>query len=136
MDFTFSEIQEELRKQARDWTRERWPLERAQEAQYDPSTWQELAELGWLGVSVPEEQGGAGLTFLEEAVLFEEMGRVLYPGPYFATVGLALPALPAHELEHVAAGNTRWSAAVGGLVVDPDKVDAVAGSESVPKAEE
>ena len=48
--------------------------------------WQELAELGWLGVSVAEEAGGAGLGFVEEAVLFEELGRALYPGPYFSTV--------------------------------------------------
>ena len=52
-------------------------------------------ELGWLGVSVSEDEGGAGLGFLEEAVLFEELGRALYPGPYFSTVALALPALAA-----------------------------------------
>ena len=62
------------------------------EAGWDPASWAELAELGWLGVSVAEDEGGAGLGFLEEAVLFEELGRALYPGPYFSTVALALPA--------------------------------------------
>jgi alkylation response protein AidB-like acyl-CoA dehydrogenase len=95
VDFTFSEIQDELRKQAREWAQERWPLERAQEAEYDASTWPELAELGWLGVSIPEEQGGAGLSFLEEAVLFDELGYALYAGPFFSTVGLAATALEA-----------------------------------------
>ena len=41
----------------------------------------ELAELGWTGVSIAEEDGGAGLGFVEEAVLFEELGRALYRGP-------------------------------------------------------
>ena len=82
MRFAFTEEQDELRRQARALLDEREP------------TWDELAELGWLGVSVPEEAGGAGLGFVEEAVLFEELGRALYPGPYFATVALALPGLP------------------------------------------
>ncbi|MBW3595357.1 MAG: acyl-CoA/acyl-ACP dehydrogenase, partial [Actinobacteria bacterium] len=60
---------------------------------WDPELWPQVAELGWIGLSVPEDKGGAGFGFLEEAVLFEEMGYALYPGPYFATVGLALPAL-------------------------------------------
>jgi alkylation response protein AidB-like acyl-CoA dehydrogenase len=125
VDYTFSEIQEELRKQAREWARERWPLERAQEAQYDPSTWAELAELGWLGVSVPEEQGGAGLSFLEEAVLLDELGYALYAGPFFSTVALALPAVDADDAAKVAAGDEKWSAVVDGRVPDLDRVDRV-----------
>ncbi len=125
MDFTFSEIQEELRKQARGWAQERWPLERAQEAEYDPSTWAELAELGWLGVSVPEEQGGAGLSFLEEAVLFEELGYALYAGPFFSTVALALPSLEDDDAARVAAGEVKWSALVDGHVPELDRVDKV-----------
>jgi alkylation response protein AidB-like acyl-CoA dehydrogenase len=125
MDFTFSEIQDELRKQAREWAQERWPLERAQEAEYDASTWPELAELGWLGVSIPEEQGGAGLSFLEEAVLFDELGYALYVGPFFSTVGLALPALEAEDAATVAAGDAKWSAVVDGRVPDLDRVDRV-----------
>jgi alkylation response protein AidB-like acyl-CoA dehydrogenase len=92
MRFAFDEVQEELRSQAR-----------ALLDDHEPS-WQELAELGWLGVSVPEEAGGAGLGFVEEAILFEELGRALYPGPYFATVGLALPTLDADGQAAVARG--------------------------------
>jgi alkylation response protein AidB-like acyl-CoA dehydrogenase len=125
VDFTFSEIQDELRKQARGWAQERWPIERAQEAEYDPSTWGELAELGWLGVSVPEEQGGAGLSFLEEAVLFDELGYALYVGPYFSTVALALPSLDADDAAKVAAGEEKWSALVDGRVPELDRVDRV-----------
>jgi alkylation response protein AidB-like acyl-CoA dehydrogenase len=144
MDFTFSELQEELRKQARGWARERWPIERAQEAQYDPSTWAELAELGWLGVSVPEEQGGAGLSFLEEAVLFDELGYALYVGPFFSTAALALPSLDAEDAAKVASGEEKWSALVDGRVPELDRVDRVltgegavaGGGEVVPTMDE
>jgi alkylation response protein AidB-like acyl-CoA dehydrogenase len=97
MQFAFSEEQELLRRQAREVLAERSP------------SWQELAELGWTGVSVPEERGGAGLGFLEEAVLFEELGRALYPGPYFDTIGLALPALSPELQEEVARGERTWT---------------------------
>jgi alkylation response protein AidB-like acyl-CoA dehydrogenase len=124
MDFSLTEEQQQLKDEARRFLESRYPAEAWNEAD-----WAELAELGWLGVSVPEDAGGAGLSFLEEAVLFEELGRALYPGPYFATVGLALPALAPEQQAEVAAGRKRWSAAVGGLAVDADKVDEVLGPD-------
>ena len=98
MDFAFSEEQEMLRGQARSFLAEKSSADRVAELAvsgegWDPGLWPQVAELGWIGLSVPEGKGGAGFGFLEEAVLFEEMGYALYPGPYFATVGLALPAL-------------------------------------------
>jgi alkylation response protein AidB-like acyl-CoA dehydrogenase len=122
VDFSLTDEQQELKAEARRWLDARYPAD-----EWNEGDWSELAELGWLGVSVPEEAGGAGLGFVEEAMLFEELGRALYPGPYFATVGLALAALPAEDRGRVASGERRWSAALGGLVVDPDKVDAVVG---------
>jgi alkylation response protein AidB-like acyl-CoA dehydrogenase len=92
-------------------------------AEREPS-WTELAELGWLGVSVPEAQGGAGLGFVEEAVLFEQMGHALYEGPYFATVGLALPALPPESQALVARGERTYTFALDGQPApDRDSVD-------------
>jgi alkylation response protein AidB-like acyl-CoA dehydrogenase len=130
MHFAFTPEQEELRAEARRWLEERFAPERVAELAdsdlgWDPASWAELAELGWLGVSVAEEEGGAGLGFLEEAVLFEELGRALYPGPYFATVALALPALDPDDRARVAAGEVRWSAQVDGLVPDLALVDRV-----------
>jgi alkylation response protein AidB-like acyl-CoA dehydrogenase len=121
--FAFTPEQEALRAEARRWLEERFPPERVaelaeSEAGWDPASWPELAELGWLGVSVAEEAGGAGLGFLEEAVLFEELGRALYPGPYLSTVALALPMLGPGERAAVARGEARWSAQVDGLVPD------------------
>jgi len=136
MDFSFTDEQQELRNQARSFLAERFPAERVIELAdsdegWDSASWNELAELGWLGVSIPEEQGGAGLGFVEEAVLFEELGRALYPGPYFATIGLALPALGPEELAEVATGEARWSASLdGSLVPDLGLVERVAVVEN------
>lgn len=136
MDFSFTDEQQELRSQARSYLAERFPPERVaeladSEAGWDPSSWDELAELGWLGVSVPEEHGGAGLGFVEEALLLEELGRALYPGPYFSTVALALPLLGEEDTAEVVAGKVRWSASLdGSLVPDLAIVDRVAVVEN------
>jgi alkylation response protein AidB-like acyl-CoA dehydrogenase len=130
LHFAFTPEQEALRAEARRWLDEHYPPERVAEladsdAGWDPASWGELAELGWLGVSVAEEEGGAGLGFLEEAVLLEELGRALYPGPYFSTIALALPAIGPDDRANVAAGEARWSAQVDGLVPDLALVDRV-----------
>jgi alkylation response protein AidB-like acyl-CoA dehydrogenase len=124
VDFAFTDEQLELKRQARAWLDERYPLERDWESRQD-DRWAELAELGWLGVSVAEEDGGAGLGFLEEAILLEELGYALYPGPYLATVGFALAALGPEDQAAVAAGTTRWSAEVNGLTPWLGSVDKV-----------
>ena len=115
MDFTFTPEQEALREQAREFL-----------AANPEPTWGQLAELGWTGVSITEEEGGAGLTFVEEAVLFEELGRTLYRGPYFSTIGLTLPALPDDLRAEVASGETSWTLAFGPLVPDLDTAQRVA----------
>jgi len=115
MEFAFTPEQEELREQARAYL-----------AANDAPSWSELAELGWTGVSVAEEHGGAGLGFLEEAVLFEELGRALYHGPYFSTVALVLPALPPEQQAEVAVGSASWTLSSGGLVPDLDTATRVA----------
>ncbi len=79
MDFALSEEQQELREAARAWLADRFPLDRDWDAATD-DRWSELSELGWLDVAE------AGLGFLEEALLLEETGYVLYPGPYLAHV--------------------------------------------------
>ena len=119
MDAAFTPEQDELRAQARAFLG----------ATPEP-TWAQLAELGWTGVSVPEELGGAGLGFLEQAVLHEELGRALTPGPFFSTVAVALPALPPEEQARVAAGETSWVLALGPLVPDLDTAERIAVAEA------
>jgi len=78
VDFAFDDVQLELKAQAHAWLTERYPLDRDWDGRDD--RWTELAELGWLDVAE------AGLGFVEEALLLEETGYVLYPGPYLAHV--------------------------------------------------
>jgi alkylation response protein AidB-like acyl-CoA dehydrogenase len=79
VDFSFDDVQLELKKQARAWLDQRYPLDRQWDGPQDDH-WAELAELGWLDVAE------AGLGFVEETLLLEEMGYALYPGPYLAHV--------------------------------------------------
>src|SRR4030081_1731403 len=97
MDFAFSEEQEMLRSSARDFLNKECPpsfVRRMLEAPdaWDPGFWKKLAELGWTGLGIPEAYGGVG-TFLDLVVVLEEAGRALLPGPFFSTMGMAVPAL-------------------------------------------
>ena len=56
------------------------------DAEVRPSYWQEMADLGWLGIHLPEEHGGAGAGLSELVVVLDELGRQVAPGPYLPTV--------------------------------------------------
>ena len=126
MDFSFTPEQDELRAQARAFL-----------ADTPEPSWAELAELGWTGVSVPESAGGAGLGFLEQAILHEEMGRALTHSPFWSTVAVVLPALPLDLQAEVAAGEASWTLALGPLVPDLDTAGRVviAGGDSLHELE-
>src|SRR3981081_4318115 len=97
MDFAFSEEQEMLRSSARTLLAKASPssvvrkLMETEDA-YDPALWKKLAEQGWTALGIPEQYGGFG-TFLDLVVVLEETGRVLLPGPFWETMGMAVPAL-------------------------------------------
>jgi len=99
MDLALSEEQEMLKKMARDFLTDKFPktvVKQIEETEpgYSPEIWQEMAGLGWMGLVFPEKYGGAGMNFLDLAVLLEEMGRACLPGPYFSSVILGgLPIL-------------------------------------------
>ena len=114
MDLSFTPLQDELRAQARSFLA----------SNLEP-TWAQLAELGWTGATVAEEHGGAGLGFLDEAVLHEEAGRALLHAPLWSTSSL-LPFLPGDDQAAVAAGETSWTLALGPLVPDLDTATNVA----------
>ncbi len=101
MDFAFSDEQEEFRETLRRFLAEKAPsaeVRRVMESPegYDPALWKQMAtELGLQGLAIPEAHGGQGFGFLELGIVFEEMGRVLLPSPYLATVGLAATAIQA-----------------------------------------
>ena len=93
MDLGFNETQQMLRSTAREFLARECPrdLVRAMETDesgYPPELWRQIADLGWLGLAFPEEYGGTGGSLLDLAVLVEEMGRALLPGPFFSSVVL------------------------------------------------
>ena len=129
MAFALTDEQQELRSVVERYLRQALPLDRLatiadSAAGWDPLSWGELSAMGWTGVTIPLELGGAGLGYVEQALVLEEMGRSLYSGPYLATV-LAVPALSDEEQVDVAEGKTRWSVEVDGVVPDLDRVDRV-----------
>src|ERR1700759_3500171 len=98
MNFDFSDDQKQLRDQARKFLTEKCPPKAVRtvldgKAPYDKELWKGLAEMGFLGVAIPESYGGAGAGHLELCVIAEEMGRALAPVPFSSTVYLAAEAL-------------------------------------------
>lgn len=98
MNFDFSDDQKQLRDQARKFLAEKCPPKAVRvvldgKAPYDADLWKGLAEMGFLGVAIPEEFGGAGAGHLELCVIAEEMGRANAPVPFSSTVYLAAEAL-------------------------------------------
>src|ERR1700734_1281761 len=87
---------------------------------YDPGVWKQMAEqLGLQGLLIPERLGGSEMTFVELAIVFEEMGAVLFCAPFFSTVALGANALiasggPVAEqyLGGIAAGTTIATVAI------------------------
>ncbi|PKB68373.1 MAG: hypothetical protein BZY81_02120 [SAR202 cluster bacterium Io17-Chloro-G4] len=91
MDLGLSEVQQMLKSSAQEFLTQECPLTLVREMEEDPKgyteqLWRQLVALGWTGVAFPEQYGGTGGSFLDLAVLLEEMGRNLVPGPFFATV--------------------------------------------------
>lgn len=86
MNFGFSEEQQRLRGEVRRFLDERCPLAEvrrhsATASGYCEKLWGEIADLGWLGITVDEAYGGSGLGWVDAIVVLEEMGRSLFPSP-------------------------------------------------------
>src|SRR3979409_2606169 len=98
MNFDFSDEQKQLRDEARKFLAEKCPPKAVRtvldgKQPYDRELWKGLAEMGFLGVRIPEAFGGAGAGHLELCVIAEEMGRALAPVPFSSTVYLAAEAI-------------------------------------------
>lgn len=98
MQFDFNEDQVMLRNLIREFLTEQCPSEHVRamidsEHGFDRDTYRQFVQLGIL--PFPEQYGGGDLGMVEQAIILEEMGRIPYPGPYFATVILAGSALQA-----------------------------------------
>lgn len=96
--FAPSEEQDLIRTTARKFLEDRLDVERVRELMmsedgFDRALWKEMADLGWPGLAIAERHGGAGLGPVEQGVLLEEMGRLVTPGPFFASAVLATTAI-------------------------------------------
>jgi alkylation response protein AidB-like acyl-CoA dehydrogenase len=124
VDFAFSADQQLLKNSARAFLDEHCKPELVRSLFDDPrgeseAMWKEMAQLGWLGLSLPEDAGGSALGMVETAIVLEEMGRVAGPAPYLPTMlaahaiaGAGTPAQRSRWLPAIAAGGARATVAL------------------------
>ena len=94
MQFGLTETQETLKKSAREFLNAECPIALVRklietDTAFDAGLWSKIAAQGWTGLLIPEEYGGHGMGMVEMAVVLEEMGRALMPGPFLSTTLLA-----------------------------------------------
>jgi alkylation response protein AidB-like acyl-CoA dehydrogenase len=133
MDLTLSSEQEAVRTAIRDMLSDRLPMARVRALlmalpSFDEAVWREAAGLGWFGLGLGEDVGGAGYGMAEEMILFTELGRSLVPGPWLGTV------LAAHAFAAVDALRETHAAILAGEVrvtVLDDHADALGHEEKL-----
>jgi alkylation response protein AidB-like acyl-CoA dehydrogenase len=124
LDLEFSEEQEMLRETVRGVCRTYSSVEVVREMEddpvgYPPELWKQLAQLDLIGLTLPEEHGGSGMTVLEACVVYEELGRSLAPTPHYVSAVMAggvlaaagSDALKAEWLPKIASGESIVSCA-------------------------
>src|ERR1041384_931098 len=91
MDFTLTDDQKMLVETVSNFTKKQSPVERVRKIRssdigWDKAIWQQMGELGWLGVPFPEAYGGIGGTFTDVGLIIEQLGTTLVPEPYIPSV--------------------------------------------------
>src|SRR5213075_1294433 len=128
-----SEEQSMLRDAAKSWVQEKSPVtafrkmrDSGAELGYDAAAWNEMAEMGWAGVIIPEEYGGSNFGYLSLGLILEELGRTLTASGLAAASALVLGGSDAQKSEWLP--KIAEGAVVGALAIDegahhaPDKV--------------
>lgn len=119
MDMTFTPEQELLRESLRRTCERHCPVATVRALENDPvgysrELWSALGELGVLGLTIPEADGGAGMSLVDAAIVYEELGRTLVPTPHFVSCVLSAgllvrsadEAMKAQWLPRLASGET------------------------------
>ena len=89
MDLALDELQLMLQKSAQQWIRDQVTIQKVREWRTEPKgysseVWSSIANMGWIGLTVPEEFDGIGGSVVDAALLFEEIGRSLLPSPFLS----------------------------------------------------
>jgi alkylation response protein AidB-like acyl-CoA dehydrogenase len=117
MDLELSESESDLRDNVRTVLASICPpaaVRAVYEGKGDPgSVWAQMVELDWPALTIPEEHGGIGLGFVEAAIVAEELGRAVVPGPFLATVTQFAPAVSEISGGADRAGDLLWRVAAG-----------------------
>lgn len=144
MKLELTKEQKRLKSSARDYLKKECPVSLMREMKDDrhgfpQKTWKQLADLGWLGIVIPEAYGGTGGSFVDLAIILEAMGEVCCPGPFFSTVVLAGQTVlklgsetqKQDLLPHLADGKLILSLALNepGAWCNPKEIRTVAGRE-------
>jgi alkylation response protein AidB-like acyl-CoA dehydrogenase len=128
MNFDFSDDQKSLKDQARKFLADKASIKAVRAVlddaavPFDRRLWTAIAEMGWLGAAIPEEQGGLGLGRLELCVLAEELGRSLAPTPFASCVYLFAEGM-------LLAGSDAQKAAILPKIADGSAIGCLAVSE-------
>jgi hypothetical protein len=144
MDFDLSEDQRLLATEARRFLEAQCPPSHVREFIEEPGgwsrgLWKQMADLGWLGMALPEEHGGVGLGLIELGLLAEELGRALAPVPFLSSAGLCAMAIDrcgsdeqrARLLPRIASGERvfalAWADEPEGFALDGVSMEASGG---------
>ena len=112
MNFDLGPDQKMLVDTAASFAKKSSPVSRARKLRsdplgFEPRVWKQMAELGWLGLNVPESEGGFGARFVDLALILEQLGSTLVPEPLLATCVLGGTALGRAGTDEQ---RTRWLA--------------------------
>lgn len=127
MDLDLTKEQKILKRSAQDFLKKECPPALIREMKddergYPKELWDQMVELGWTGVMIPEKYGGIGGSYLDMCILLEAMGAVCCPGPFFSTVVLG-------GLTLLAAGSDEQKEELLPKLADGDLIFALAATE-------
>lgn len=136
MDFSFTSDQDELRGLANRVLADRCTPDHLRDVAFgegstgvDLLLWRELADLGIVGIGLPESAGGGGMGFAEVAIVLEEVGRAVAPVPALPVMAMAGPFLAMHapdQLHGLASGERIVTVALHDLLGPVDTPSLVA----------
>ena len=144
MDISLNKTQRDIAKEARRFLKKECPMEFVKEMCEDErgfteDIWEKMADMDWMAMRIPESYGGIGMDLMDLNMVLEEMGRAVFPGPFFSTILLAAEAIMAsgsdaqknRYLPGIADGNLRGTLAMnepdGGA--DTDYIQMAARAE-------